>query len=133
MTLHPDDDWSAHDTDTFIGQIGGVQERWRDGSLEVALLTNMRHRNLSGIVHGGVIMALFDRVIGINCRNASPDEPMATATITVNLMRQVRVGDFVEFRCRLRKKGRKAFFGDAEAWVGEKLVATAGGVWMKLH
>jgi uncharacterized protein (TIGR00369 family) len=124
------DGWQLLADDTFIGGMGEVLERRRDGLVEIALRTTERHRNLSGVVHGGVVMALFDRAIGVNCRNARPDERMATATITINLMRQVQVGDFIEFRCRLRKEGRKAYFADAEAWVADKLVATATGVWM---
>ncbi|MFC7706316.1 PaaI family thioesterase [Plastorhodobacter daqingensis] len=126
------DGWQPLADDTFIGGMGEVLERRRDGLVEIALPTTERHKNLSGVVHGGVVMALFDRAIGVNCRDASPNERMATATITINLMRQVRVGDFIEFRCRLRKKGRKAYFADAEAWVADKLVATATGVWMKV-
>lgn len=128
-----DDGWEPHADDTFVGSLGGVLERRRAGLVEIALRTTERHKNLSGIVHGGVLMTLFDRAIGVNCRNASPGERMATATITVNMMRQVRVGDFIEFRCLVRKQGRKAHFADAEAWVAGKLVATATGICMKVH
>lgn len=132
MQADPDTDWIPHVDDTFIGEIGGVLQRRRNGAIQIGLRSTQRHKNLSGIVHGGLVMALFDRAIGVNCRLACPNERMATASMTVNLMRQVRVGDFIEFRCNLRKQGRKAFFADAEAWVGDKLVATASGVWMKV-
>lgn len=133
MSGHEQDGWEPHIDDTFISSIGDVLERQRDNLVEIALRTTERHKNLSGIVHGGVLMALFDRVMGINCRNTNTEHRMATATMTVNMMRAVRVGEFVEFRCRLRKKGRKAYFTDAEAWVGDKLVATANGVWMTIN
>lgn len=127
---HAAEGWVPHDDGTFIGTIGAVLERHRDGLIEIALPTTGQHRNLSGVVHGGVVMALFDRAIGVNCRAARPEARMATATLTINLLRQVEVGDFIEFRCRLRKQGRKTCFADAEAWVADRLVATATGLWM---
>jgi acyl-coenzyme A thioesterase PaaI-like protein len=57
---------------------------------------------------------------------------MATASMTVNFLRQVQIGDFLTVSCRLRKKGRKAMFADADVWVGDKLVATACGICMKV-
>jgi uncharacterized protein (TIGR00369 family) len=122
--------WMPHQDDTFISQIGDVQERQCGDMIEIGLKTTERQKNLSGVVHGGAIMALFDRTIGINCRRARPDTRMATATMTVNMLRQVQVGDFLTFQCRLRKKGRKAYFADAEAHVGDTLVGTACGVWI---
>ena len=133
MKNKTDADWIPHRDDTFISQIGDVQERRRESMIEIGLQTTERQKNLSGIVHGGVIMALFDRTIGINCRDSRPETRMATATITVNMLRQVHVGDFLIFRCRLRKKGRKAYFADAEALVGDRLVGTACGVWMTIE
>lgn len=124
--------WSSHADDTFVGTLGSVLERRRDGLTELALRTVDSHKNLSGIVHGGVVMTLLDRVVGINCRTASAGVRMATVSLTVNFLRQIRVGDFIEIRCRLRKKGRKAWFADAEVWVGERLAATATGLWLKI-
>ncbi len=122
--------WVPIQDDTFISRIGDVQERQCGDMIEIGIKTTERQKNLGGIVHGGVMMALFDRTIGINCRNARPDTRMATATLTVNMLRQVKVGDFLTFQCRLRKKGRKAFFADADAHVGDKLVGTASGIWI---
>jgi uncharacterized protein (TIGR00369 family) len=125
--------WVPHVDDTYIGALGTVLERRRDGLLEIGLLTDERHKNLSGIVHGGVMMALVDRAIGINCREAGGGEPMATASLTVNFARAVKVGDFVEVACRLRRVGRNAIFADGEAHVGDRLVVTATGLWMKVR
>lgn len=125
-------DWVPHRNEGFVGGMGDIVERRRDGLLEIGLHTDDRHRNLSGIVHGGVLMTLFDRTVGINCREAARGERMATASLTVNFLRQARVGDFVEVRCTLRKQGRKAMFADASAYVGDTLIGTATGVWMKV-
>lgn len=125
--------WVPHVDDTYIGAMGTVLERRKDGLLEIGLLTDERHKNLSGVVHGGVLMALVDRAIGVNCRDAGGGDRMATASLTVNFARAVKVGDFVAVACKLRRVGRNAIFADGEAHVGDRLVVTATGVWMKVR
>ena len=112
--------------------MGAVFERMRNGRIEIALQTDERHKNLSGFVHGGVMMTLFDRTVGINCRQDCDGARIATATMTVNFLRQVAVGDFLRMTCDLRKKGRTTIFADAEATVGDRLVATASGLMMRI-
>ena len=126
----PADGWEPHEDDTYIGGLGTIVERRCNELIEIGLRTEGRHRNLSGIVHGGVLMALFDRTVGINCREAMGGKRLATATLTVNFTLQVMVGDFVQVTCTLKKVGRKAVFADAEAHVGARLVATATGICM---
>lgn len=125
-------DWVPHRSEGFVGGLGEIVERRRGGLLEIGLHTADSHRNLSGIVHGGVMMTLIDRTIGINCREAAAGERMATASLTVNFMRQARVGDFIEVRCTLRKEGRKVIFADAFVYVGDKLIGGGTGVFMKV-
>lgn len=124
--------WVRHEADTFAGRLGMVLERPRDGGIEMALRSDDTHRNLGGILHGGVIMTMFDRTMGINCRNAVPGARFVMASMNVNFLRQVAIGDFLVMTCRLRKTGRRAIFADAEARVGEALVATASGVVMQV-
>ena len=127
------EDWRPHRDDTHVGTLGELFERRREGMIEIALQTDDRHTNLTGFVHGGVIMTLFDRAMGVNCRAASPDDAVATGTLTVNFLRRVRIGEFVKFRCHLKKIGRRAIFADSEAFVGDRLVATATGLFMKVR
>lgn len=131
MSIAPDlaDGWEAGNDGTYVSVMGSVFQRRQMESIEMGMLTDERHVNLSGIVHGGVIMTLMDRVIGINCREVV-GERIATGTLTVNFLRPVRVGDFLRLTCNLRKQGRKAIFADGDAWVGDKLVATATGICM---
>lgn len=126
------DGWVRHESDTFAGNLGLVFERKAEGGIEMALRTEDRHRNLSGIVHGGVIMTLFDRTMGINCRSVAPGERFVMATMTVNFLSQVNIGELLVMTCRLRKTGRRAVFADAEAKVGDRLVATASGMVMRV-
>jgi len=124
--------WIPHIDDTYIGGLGEVFERHREDLLEIGLQTDDRHKNRSGIVHGGVVMALLDRAMGSNCRAAVGGRRMATASLTVNFADPIAVGDFIEVSCRLRRVGRNAVFADGEARVGDRLVATATGLWLRV-
>ena len=123
--------WVADDDGTFVGAMGKIYLRRVDGRVEVALQTEERHRNLSGYVHGGVIMTLMDRAMGINCREAAGGRAV-TMTITVNFVDPVRTGDFVRTTCKLAKVGRSVIFAEGEAYVGDHIVATASCICRKI-
>ncbi len=55
-----------------------------------------------------------------------------TVSLTVNFIRSISIGDTVVARCIFRKVGKKTIFVDAEAWVGDTLVASATGVYQKV-
>ena len=126
------DGWTPHESETFAGRLGLVLERKVDGGIEMALQTDDSHRNLGGIVHGGVIMTMFDRTIGINCRAVHPGQRFVMATMNVSFLRQVMIGEFLVMTCKMRRTGRRANFADAEARGGDRLVATASGVIMQV-
>jgi uncharacterized protein (TIGR00369 family) len=130
-TVELDGEWRSLSDDGFTGTIGPLNYRERDDLVEVLLLTSSKHKNLSGIVHGGVIMTLIDRVIGLNCARKRPGERTPTASLTVNFLRSVRVGEPLLAKCILRKLGRNALFVDAEVYVADILVATGTGTYLK--
>jgi uncharacterized protein (TIGR00369 family) len=133
IPVAPDESaWTAHSDETFLARMGPVVERRRDGMIEIGLQTDDSHKNLSGIVHGGIAMTLIDRAIGLNCRAVADGDPMSTATLTVNFLRRIKVGDFMTVSCVLTRKGRKAMFANAQVHVGDQLAATATGICMKL-
>lgn len=126
------DGWMPHEDDTYIGGMGDVYERTRNGLVEIALQTDSRHRNLGGIVHGGVVMSLMDRVIGINCRLAAKGHRMVTANLNISFIGAIQVGGFITLSCQMNRVGRRTIFGDGRAEVDGRLVATASGVFLKI-
>lgn len=127
-----DFEWREHSDDTFLKLLGEVVERGRDGLIEIGLQTDERHKNLGGITHGGVIMTLIDRAIGLNCRMQAPGKKMVTASLTTHFVSAVFIGDFLTVTCILRKTGRRNIFADAEVRVNERLVATGTGLWVQV-
>jgi len=128
----PDNGWVPYSDTTYVSQLGDLFTREGTDGTELGLRTDDRHRNLSGKVHGGVLMTLFDRSAGLASRALLRGGRVATASMTVNFSRPVATGDFIEVSCRLRKVGRTALFVDCDAHVKGKLVGTATGIMMRV-
>lgn len=80
----------------------------------VCLTVAPKHRNSNGVVHGSVIHALLDTVMGMMCFRAADRQPVATAEISVRFVRPVFDG-----RLEARAKVLHA---------GKRLVTVEGGV-----
>lgn len=135
MTLVPPEqdnnaDWQRYHDKSFISHIGPVLERWTREGRELALPTHSMHQNLSGMVHGGVIMSMLDRIMGEGVRDLRPGERFATASMTIDFLRGIMVGEVIHFRSHALKVGRKAINTRGEAWVGDKLCASTSAIFM---
>jgi acyl-coenzyme A thioesterase PaaI-like protein len=91
-----------------------------------------KHHNRRGIVQGGMLMTFADRSMGMTCWYANERQPQATVQLDVHFIDAVEIGEFVEAKCRVVRRTRALVFMSAELVVGERLVATASGVWKTL-
>jgi uncharacterized protein (TIGR00369 family) len=132
MSFPAEEGWVPQADGTFVASLGRVFQRKTADGCEIGLVAEDRLRNLSGVLHGGVMMTLLDRAGGVAVRDVAAGERVATASITVNFLRPVPVDAPVTIHCRLRKSGRKSFFTDADAFAGGTLVATATAVYMRV-
>lgn len=130
--IAPHGEWQKVPDNGLLDHIGGLTYRAVGPALEAKLEAQPQHRNFSGVVHGGLTMTFLDRVVGINIRHQLNVAKSVTVSLTVNFIRSIAIGDTVIGRCIFRKVGMKTIFVDAEAWVGDDLVATATGVYQKI-
>jgi Thioesterase superfamily len=56
----------------------------------------------------------------------------ATVQLDVHFIDAVAVGEFVEAKCRVARRTRSLIFMSSELVVGDRVVATAKGVWKSL-
>jgi len=120
--------WSVtHDTG-FIGLIGPFWQREGENGLELALPTSEKHRNRSGIVQGGVICTLADRALGTASRAATDNRPVFTVKLDMSFLDKSRIGDLLVARPRIVKQTASLIFGDVSVFAGDRLVATATGI-----
>jgi uncharacterized protein (TIGR00369 family) len=143
-TSHPPDDgpalpealagepWALHDTRGFLGLIGPVWEL-RDGlEIRLALTLCEKHENLRGVAQGGVLMTLADRALGMASRLHNDFAPQATVQLGVQFVSPAQIGETVIAHPRLVRKTRRMMFLDGTLTAGDRIVATASGVWVSL-
>jgi acyl-coenzyme A thioesterase PaaI-like protein len=122
----------GEDDDGFIGLIGPYWQRKSGDGYVYAFLAEHKHHNRRGVVQGGMLMTFADRSMGMTCWYANERQPQATVQLDVHFMDAVKIGEFVEARCKVERRTRSLVFMSGELVVGERVVAAAKGIWKTL-
>ncbi len=101
-------------------------------SYRYAFLAEHKHHNRRGVVQGGMLMTFADRSMGMTCWYANERQPQATVQLDVHFVDAVKVGEFVEAKCQVVRRTRSLVFMSGDLMVGDRVVATAKGVWKTL-
>jgi len=124
--------WQPYPGEGFFALVGPLWTR-REGDVHLfAFMAEPKHHNRRGVVHGGMLMAFADRSMGMNAWHANGQHPQATVHLDMQFVDAVKIGEFVEARCDVVRRTRALVFMRAELTVGERVVATASGVWKML-
>lgn len=124
--------WERDKDEGFIGLIGPIWSRPNGDSVLYAFMAEPKHHNRRGVVQGGMLMTFADRSLGRTSWYANDRQPQATAQLDVHFIDAVRIGEFVEAKCRVVRRTRSLVFMAGELVVGDRVVATANGVWKTL-
>ena len=97
-----------------------------EGTCQARSVVSDAHLNLGGVVHGGVMYLLLDVTAYCAAVTVMPEGfNVTTHDLHVSMLRPTKGGDVLDLRGVVRKQGRTLYFIDAEAWVEDKLVASA--------
>lgn len=124
--------WRLHDDRGFLGLVGPVWERPGEDGPELAFQASEKHENLRGVVQGGMLMTLADRMLGAIGRAHNEGRPQATVHLGVDFLAPVRIGDVVIGRGRVRRNTRSLMFIGGTLAAAEVPVLEAHGIWKKL-
>ncbi|UOM33261.1 PaaI family thioesterase [Acuticoccus sp. I52.16.1] len=124
-----DDGWVAMTGQGFVDEIGPMLTRQTPDGPRFAMRVEERHLNPFGIMHGGAIMTFLDHAIGITGARTHDAPGQATITLTVAFVDGVPAGVLLEADVEVVRTTRSVIFLRGAARVGEKVVATADGVW----
>jgi len=109
----------------FMALLGPMYRRDNDdGTNIIAMRVQEQHLNLHSITHGGFVATLIDNAIGYNAAKAL-NGPVVTAHLTVDFLSPARVGDWVEAKVQVTRKGRRMCFAQCTLHNGDRLMATA--------
>ncbi|EPN6730263.1 PaaI family thioesterase [Pseudomonas aeruginosa] len=97
--------------------------------LVVALRIDEKHCNHGGTAHGGLLSTLADVGLGYAMAfSREPPQPMVTVGLRLDFCGVARVGDWLEVHTWVDKLGQRMAFASARLHSGERLVASASGV-----
>ena len=120
--------WILVETSGFLNLVGPLWERVVDGNHEYAILAVDKHHNRRNRVQGGVLMTLADRASGMIARVVSGRPTLATVQMDVHFVDAGQIGDILIARPRVVRVTRTLIFTTAEVAAGDRIVATASGV-----
>lgn len=122
--------WTRRPDDGFVELVGPLWSRPdEEGPVRYGFLAERRHLNRGGVVHGGMVMTFADQALGLAAWAANGDRPQVTVQLDTQFISSVQQGEFVEARCRVLRQTASLLFMRGELAVGDRLVATASGVW----
>lgn len=119
--------------DTFSDTAGPYFRRLSDGADEVAvrwtaMRVERRHLNLQGLCHGGALLAFADEVLGATIDGVLRPSRLVTVDLGMHFLQPARLGDLIEARGEVTHRASRMVFASARMSVGDRLVATARGV-----
>ncbi len=102
----------------FHDLLGITLDEWRDGFARLALEVDTRHHNRSGVLHGGVLLALIDQAgaySGLYCNVPGNVRRAVTVDLNTHFTGQVRTGRIVA-EGRVVTAGNSIFFTRTEVF-----------------
>lgn len=116
--------WEGDKAEDYIGPFFFVM----DGeNTKTAFRVQEHHCNAHDSLHGGVMMALADYTLCL-CANGGESESVATVSCNSDFVAPAFLGDLVEGRGELTRRGGSIVFSRCELFVGEKVVLTGSAV-----
>jgi uncharacterized protein (TIGR00369 family) len=124
--------WRPMEASGFIAHVGPFWTKKDGETVFMGFVADERHENRRGIVQGGMLATLADRAMGLALRLNNEGAPQTTIQIDIHYVDGAKLGEFIEARCRVVRKTRHVLFVDADLMAGDRLVATAKGIWKAL-
>jgi uncharacterized protein (TIGR00369 family) len=122
--------FEAFESSPFVAAVGPVWVQRRDGPPTFGIRIEQRHTNTAGTAHGAMLVALADLALGHGIRAvAGRDLRLATAGLTVDFMRPVRVGDWVETQTDIEHKSRRNVFANCYLVSASHRAVRASGIY----
>lgn len=121
--------WVIRPGKEFNSHVGPFYQREGGDPARCGFLTDERHGNKRGVCHGGMIATAFDVALGNAGWSASGGRPCATINLNIQFIGALHLHEFAEIGIETLRATRSLVFLRGVMTVGERLVASADGVW----
>lgn len=111
----------------FFGHNGPMFHRPDAEGVEYALYILPRHTNGLGVLHGGMLSAFMDSLLGSGVYRAV-GRTGVTVHLSVDFLRMARKGEWLRGEARVTHATRDVAFAEGGAYIGRHLVGRASGV-----
>jgi uncharacterized protein (TIGR00369 family) len=101
------------------------------GGPAVCVTVAQKHRNSNGVVHGSVLHAMLDSIMGMQCYRAAGRQPVATAEISVRFLRPVFDGR-LEARAKVLHAGKRLLSVEGSVTREGELVAAGQATFVRV-
>lgn len=114
----------------FVDLVGPLYvKREASGLRAFAFEAQPKHANLIGVVHGGMLMTLADRALGVGAWDAAGGRPSVTVQFDMQFLSAVKMGEFVSLSPELVRKTSTLVFMRGTLAAEGRAVAAATGLW----
>ena len=114
----------------FMKHNGGLLFKTiKENEYQFKTIINENHLNAAGITHGGFISAFVDAGAGTAAHRTANNNPCVTISLELKFISAVRLGQELFGNTKIQKKTKSMVFLTCELTTGNKIVATASGVW----
>src|SRR3954447_7837597 len=117
----------------FLDLVGPVYARESGDQRVFGLRVEDRHRNAGGVAHGGLLATLVDFALGRAIEaDADDDQPRMTVSLSIDYLRAVESGSWLEAHTRVDRLGGTLAFADCALTVEDDEVVRARAVFAAL-
>ena len=120
--------WALRATKEFATHAGPFYAPPEDET-RCGFLAEAKHGNKRGVVHGGMLATAFDVAMGNACWAAADQRPSATVQLNIHYVGALKLGEFALLQAEIMKVTRSVVFARGTMRVGDRLLASADGVW----
>ena len=114
----------------FMKHNGGILFRTiSENEYQFKAIINENHLNAAGITHGGFIAAFVDAGAGTAAHRSAGNSPCVTISLELKFISAVKLGQELIGNTKIQKKTKTMVFLTSELTAGNRIVATASGVW----
>lgn len=125
--------WVLRPTKRFATHVGPFYTPAPGDDTRCGFLASEKHGNKRGVVHGGMLATAFDVCLGNAAWASIGEKPCATVQLNVQFIGALKLGEFADLRAEVMRVTRSVIFLRGTMHVGERLVASADGVWKILE
>jgi len=114
-----------------IDLIGPVYSKGEGDDLVLGLRVEKKHCNMRGTLHGGILATLADVALGYTIAfSTSPPTGLITTSLNLDFAGTAKIGDWIEARVDVQKKGSRLAFANCYIGVGEERIVRASAVFL---